>query len=1235
MTPQPIEKDDDKVKEQKQPQRMKQKETKIGIKDGICNMKSYELFSPDYKNLISSNKDNHKSYEDEDCEINYKNNFYTLQDGILSSKGRHIKCQYSCKYPDGDREIIDSDFISFDNSVLLPCDVFQLMCNDLVKNVSYYDFTYHIRRLNNINEYEPSFLKKKYKMSGFINKRYDVHIYVIGSLSRYQALRSLKETRKYLLENYFGVEFNYLNVHQGNGRSNGYSLLLNRVDKNIYDIFGLKKPRINDWGRNDACKVPLREDTYLVTLFRKMGYITLIGEDAEVYGYFNWPNCVGFIKNVAHHFLRPFQILFGYKDIQTFVVEKFVEKCQFYGFHILEYLEKFLDRYYHKPKMTLLWQTNIMDEDIENSYKADKYFAEFFENVYEYYNNSFVFFIGNHGYQRKNYLDTGIGSFENKNPYFFLSVPYELKKNKELIKNLKENSNKHISFLDIYATILDILTDGRKNNFNKLTSFDLSNTVNFKVKGSSLFRPVKKGRTCYDMYISYENCLCETHFEELDESYRKERKELKKAFVMAINSRINSGNASLICEELSLDKKEIFKVRKAISDKNDVAYEVEGVVQPGNLKYKATFDKKFALVNNVIELLAYEDKKKFDCAKVFYATSKSLRYKEVTTKYNKSLKCTIPTFDIWSSDIKQFVKRRQKTKECIKRYTNEYYEIKNDYLSLHPKIKENIKCHYIKLLPKGDNDWVIGKKKPLNQPIKMDFDIFKVVCIDENKKVVFKDINYHVRRLEITNRTEKVSFLRDGYGIENRNKKYSINIFVIDSLSYYHAKRGLTKTRKLLLKNYQSIEFPLLNRISDNSRPNAYGFLMNMNRNNISSLDGDKKPIFSDFGEDDPCRVQLKDDTYIAKMYRDMGYITMNGEDYISGSVFRWNRCKSFINEQYDHTLRPFQLARRIKSFNLIIKKSLELKCLKYNFFLQDYMKQFAETYKDKASFSWIWATDVLHHHLNNIYEYDDMLEDYFKENEKTFENNFLIIMSDHGFRLSDFQRSDIGKYEANNPYFMISVPKDLRDNDSLMRNLKYNSKKLISHMDVYATLLDILTEARRSNFNDMKPFDLSTIVNFKVKGKSLLRLLPRKNRSCFELYIPLEFCLCSINFDPSVEITNFEENVLKINFINNINTRIANANLTEECAVRTINEKKPFKIVAAYKNDNSKIYKVEGYSLPGIGLFLGIFDSNFKLISNEIQRINKYGEESDKCIEEQLNSKYCYCKKLIQDSTK
>lgn len=66
--------------------------------------------------------------------------------------------------------------------------------------------------------------------------------------------------------------------------------------------------------------------------------------------------------------------------------------------------------------------------------------------------------------------------------------------------------------------------------------------------------------------------------------------------------------------------------------------------------------------------------------------------------------------------------------------------------------------------------------------------------------------------------------------------------------------------------------------------------------------------------------------------------------------------------------------------------------------------------------------------------------------------------MGDHGDNLGFIRNSEIGTFEANNPFLFLILPETLRANKNLIEQLQNNSKTIITHYDIYATLLEIST---------------------------------------------------------------------------------------------------------------------------------------------------------------------------------
>ena len=59
--------------------------------------------------------------------------------------------------------------------------------------------------------------------------------------------------------------------------------------------------------------------------------------------------------------------------------------------------------------------------------------------------------------------------------------------------------------------------------------------------------------------------------------------------------------------------------------------------------------------------------------------------------------------------------------------------------------------------------------------------------------------------------------------------------------------------------------------------------------------------------------------------------------------------------------------------------------------------------------------------------------------------------------RFTGAVKTKVGKLDVNNPLLLMTIPKELRKNQELMKLVKENANELQTHFDTRATLLDIL----------------------------------------------------------------------------------------------------------------------------------------------------------------------------------
>ena len=71
--------------------------------------------------------------------------------------------------------------------------------------------------------------------------------------------------------------------------------------------------------------------------------------------------------------------------------------------------------------------------------------------------------------------------------------------------------------------------------------------------------------------------------------------------------------------------------------------------------------------------------------------------------------------------------------------------------------------------------------------------------------------------------------------------------------------------------------------------------------------------------------------------------------------------------------------------------------------------------------------------------------------------------MGDHGNRFGGISNTAIGELENRNPMFFMSVPERMRQDHQVMDILKRNKRELITHYDIYATMLEIARVSSRN----------------------------------------------------------------------------------------------------------------------------------------------------------------------------
>ncbi|RCN37636.1 hypothetical protein ANCCAN_16463 [Ancylostoma caninum] len=222
---------------------------------------------------------------------------------------------------------------------------------------------------------------------------------------------------------------------------------------------------------------------------------------------------------------------------------------------------------------------------------------------------------------------------------------------------------------------------------------------------------------------------------------------------------------------------------------------------------------------------------------------------------------------------------------------------------------------------------------------------------------------------------------------------------------------------------------------------------------------------------------------------------------------------------------------------------------------------------------------------------------------------------------------TSFGYSEQSNPFLYVVVPKRLR-NAEVFEQLRQNSKELITHHDLHATLKDILYHQSTSNFTevDFKVFDKN------LRGSSLLRRFQAgKRRNCKTLPIPFQFCICQYEKRDVTDRTL--KNILGQFAVEQLAAFLEAQNVTSMC------EKIKLQKVEAKQYQSTKINNLPNntnffevtfeVAAPAKGKFKipirreqGQLDLGGALFT----RMDKYGKNGD-CMKNDLLRPYCTCK--------
>ena len=521
--------------------------------------------------------------------------------------------------------------------------------------------------------------------------------------------------------------------------------------------------------------------------------------------------------------------------------------------------------------------------------------------------------------------------------------------------------------------------------------------------------------------------------------------------------------------------------------------------------------------------------------------------------------------------------------------------------------------------------------------------IFKGVFVvyPKNMNELIQKTNPNFEKVEIMRNkitdSEKNPILRDGLfkGCDEPLKqnytgtKMNVLIIGFDSVSVSHFKRIFPKTYNFLTTLEKNIFFENYKKIGENTYPNMVPFLSNVIVE--ESIDLNTKREIRKFKSFDTTYHDLL--PFIWTKYQLNGYLTMFNEENPEFGTF------TYLKNGFRYSPTHFYTTPFFKKY----AKTMTSTLCSYNNPTYRTSLNIIESFvthmnkpenKNLPYFSFNFLKYYTHNYFTIPASFDDEFERLIKYFEKNgyLDNTLLVLMSDHGSRLSEYSyKSSVGKMERSMPFFSMRLPKALWNTD-YQKNGEENKNKLFTVFDINKTL---------KQFHYLNKYGINSHVesktcreNFQVhvpkirykRGISLFERLPSQ-RSCDDALIKTIYCT-------SIEKRIVLEDQFKLETRQSLldAAKVITENIvkmTDE--VRIYCEQFKFKeIVSVQKllQTNLHLYEFQVVLQPADALF-----EAYVMLKNEeltyygkAIRLNIYGNQSI-CLDDASLHGFCYCK--------
>ncbi|RCN36453.1 hypothetical protein ANCCAN_17653 [Ancylostoma caninum] len=367
----------------------------------------------------------------------------------VTEKAEGYSCKARCLYNKRDLEYIADPWIKVPSEKIFECDIVETDCDPPTLLGSKESFIHSQIYEKNLTGFQVDLCS--YNKST-VDNRPNLYILLLDSVSSFMAKRALPLSLAYLKEELNAVQMEFLNKVGYNTRPNAFPLFFGKSFEGASRALVGLPPLVPDWNSKEKCGEYLDKYSYYLEEYRKTGYKTMVVQDWSV-GIPYYPNCLGFDRPEADHMWRQFEIrMLESKSL----MKSHNEHCSERYLEMLDYTEKFMNSYKGVPKAGHTLPVALAHDTLKDIYRSDVHFLSFFKRNRHHLDESFFFFMADHGPNNGDLPKTRLGKYEQKNPFLVVSIPKRYR-NTAIHEQLKNKSLALMTHFDLHATFMDIL----------------------------------------------------------------------------------------------------------------------------------------------------------------------------------------------------------------------------------------------------------------------------------------------------------------------------------------------------------------------------------------------------------------------------------------------------------------------------------------------------------------------------------------------------------------------------------------------------------------------------------------------------------------------------------------------------------------------------------------------------------------------------------------------------------